>query len=322
MDGEQQPLDVAVIGAGMAGMTAARRLSDAGMTVSVLEKSRALGGRMSTRVVADEGFTFDHGAQYVRGRSKEFLQTVEGLRATGHVVPWAPDGGADFDPTGVIVGAPHMRDFVKPLAEELTVHFETLVEGVEQQDGVWHLHTDQGLVRAKRIISTIPAPQALRLFAQYDVDALNDVIMAPCWAMMAAFDAKLDVGFDCRRHASDTLGWVARNNTKPGRADQETWVAHALPDWTQAHLERTREEVAPLLLEEFAKAGGLGTTPKPKWLRAHRWRYAQTLEPLGEDYLSRCNETLFIGGDWCIGARVEAAFTSGAAMASAALVQA
>ncbi|MEL7273602.1 MAG: FAD-dependent oxidoreductase [Pseudomonadota bacterium] len=322
MDGEQEPLDAVIIGAGMAGMAVARRLSDGGLKVLVLEKSRALGGRMSTRVVANRGLTFDHGAQYVRGRSAPFLETVARLKATGHVMPWAPNGGADFDADGVIVGAPHMRDFVKPLAEGLTVNFETLVQRVERQggqSGQWHIHTDQGAVVAKSLVSTIPAPQAARLFANYDTDVLETVEMAPCWALMVAFDASLPTDFECRRHASENLGWIARNNTKPGRAEVETWVAHALPQWTQAHLEMTREDVAPLLLEELRSAMGLQDMPAPTWLRAHRWRYAQTIKALGQDYLARCDGTLLIGGDWCIGARVEAAFTSGAAMADAVL---
>ncbi len=42
---------VAVIGAGMTGITCARALADAGFDVTVFEKSRGLGGRMATRRV-------------------------------------------------------------------------------------------------------------------------------------------------------------------------------------------------------------------------------------------------------------------------------
>ena len=40
---------VAVIGAGMAGATCARLLADAGLDVTLFDKSRGVGGRMSTR---------------------------------------------------------------------------------------------------------------------------------------------------------------------------------------------------------------------------------------------------------------------------------
>ena len=53
---------VAIIGAGMAGITAARTLLQAGLRVSVFEKSQGAGGRMATRETAYGGF--DHGVQY------------------------------------------------------------------------------------------------------------------------------------------------------------------------------------------------------------------------------------------------------------------
>lgn len=313
------PHDCIVIGAGMAGLTCSNLLQKAGMDVLVLEKSRAHGGRMSTRVVADEGLTFDHGAQYVRGRSPEFLAMVEMLKQEGSVAPWTPDGGQDFNADGVIVGQPLMRDFMAPVANALTIHFNVQVERAERWGGLWHLTTDKGSVAAKHVISTVPSPQAARLFADHDLGLLDDVVMAPCWALMAAFDHPLKSHFDCRRHASDALGWVARNSTKPGRSDTETWVAHARPEWSETHLEMSREEIAPLLLVELTKALDLDELPNPRWVRAHRWRYAQTIKPLDQDYLTRADGTLLIGGDWCIGARVEAAFTSGAAMVNALL---
>ena len=59
-------LDVAVIGAGMAGLAAARTLAAAGHAVQVFDKGRGIGGRLSTRRT-DYG-AFDHGAQYATVR--------------------------------------------------------------------------------------------------------------------------------------------------------------------------------------------------------------------------------------------------------------
>lgn len=54
-------LDVLVVGAGLAGLTAARRLAQAGQRVRVLEAGSEVGGRVRSRVV--EGFTLDAGYQ-------------------------------------------------------------------------------------------------------------------------------------------------------------------------------------------------------------------------------------------------------------------
>lgn len=54
-------MNVIVIGAGLAGLTAARILKRAGKQVTVLEKSSVVGGRVRTSV--EQGFTIDHGFQ-------------------------------------------------------------------------------------------------------------------------------------------------------------------------------------------------------------------------------------------------------------------
>jgi predicted NAD/FAD-dependent oxidoreductase len=55
--------NIAIVGAGMAAITCARTLVQAGHRVTVFEKSRGVGGRMSAR--NSPYGTFDHGAQYV-----------------------------------------------------------------------------------------------------------------------------------------------------------------------------------------------------------------------------------------------------------------
>jgi predicted NAD/FAD-dependent oxidoreductase len=54
---------------------------------------------------------------------------------------------------------------------------------------------------------------------------------------------------------------------------------------------------------------------------AHRWRYARVTAPLGQPFLRDASGSLYLGGDWCIGPRVEAAWTSGAAIADDLLAQ-
>ena len=60
----------AILGAGMAGVTAARTLVQAGHQVSVFEQAPYVGGRMATR---DTPWgSFDHGAQYFTVRDPRF----------------------------------------------------------------------------------------------------------------------------------------------------------------------------------------------------------------------------------------------------------
>ena len=56
-------MKVAVIGSGMAGLTAARILDTAGVQVTVFDKSKGTGGRLSSS--SFEGGWIDHGSHYL-----------------------------------------------------------------------------------------------------------------------------------------------------------------------------------------------------------------------------------------------------------------
>ncbi|TAG26337.1 MAG: FAD-dependent oxidoreductase [Burkholderiales bacterium] len=91
---------IAIIGAGMAGITAARTLIQAGFKVTVLDKSRGAGGRMSTR--RTEFGSFDHGAQYFTVRDDRFRQMMAWALGTAPDVarPWAANAVRVLDSQG------------------------------------------------------------------------------------------------------------------------------------------------------------------------------------------------------------------------------
>mgnify|MGYP003336186047 FL=1 len=75
MDTTEQTADVLIIGAGMAGLTAAVELKRAGRRVLVLDKARGVGGRLASRRI--DGATFDHGAQFITARDPRFAAVLE-----------------------------------------------------------------------------------------------------------------------------------------------------------------------------------------------------------------------------------------------------
>ncbi len=79
---------VAIVGAGMAGLTAAADLSRRGHEVTVLDKGRSVGGRLATRRIA--GATLDHGAQFFTVRSPDFAAVVAHAEDAG----WSTSGAA------------------------------------------------------------------------------------------------------------------------------------------------------------------------------------------------------------------------------------
>jgi len=67
--------DVIVIGAGMAGLTAARALAEAGLRVLVVEAQDRVGGRILTRHVGSEAIEL--GAEFIHGRPPELWALID-----------------------------------------------------------------------------------------------------------------------------------------------------------------------------------------------------------------------------------------------------
>ena len=313
----------AIIGAGVAGVTCARRLKDAGLEPVVFEKSRGLGGRVATRR-APGGLCFDHGAQFMTARSEAFRAMIEG----GGAQAWRPQRAAMSkqrgDPAGPwLVGAPAMNSFLKPYAADLDIRFGTAVAAVRPSGRRWEVLTAPVVSGGvfDLVICTAPAPQTKALAAcAPEVEAgAAAAETAPCWAAMVAFETPYAPGFDVMRSAEGDLAWLARNASRPGRAAQpDGWVAHASPEWSLGHLEHDKGAVVKKLLGLMREALP-GPLPAVSFADAHRWRYAMTTRPLGDPYAANMARTFFAAGDWRLGARVECAFESGAAAAGAVL---
>ena len=315
---------VAVIGAGLSGLICARTLSDHGCQVTVFEKSRGAGGRMSTRR-AEPKLRFDHGAQYFTVRDPRFRRYVESWTELGVVAPWLgrivvlKNGEVIEEKRGLTrhVGVPGMNAICKHLVSDLDVRFETQVAPLERLDNEWRL-TDENMIDLGRFdVAVVSAPAAqtalLCQTAPKVAQVAEKVAINGCWALMIAVPDSLGLEFDAAFVHNSSISWMARNNSKPKRDDQaETWVVHAASAWSQQNLEIEQQAAACQLLDEFWKATGL-TPQETTNLTAHRWRYALPESPLTAKYLSDESLRLFACGDWCGGPRVEGAFLSGMA---------
>lgn len=304
---------IAIIGAGMCGAACARRLAAAGVASVQFDKGRGIGGRLATRRTP-EGRQFDHGAQYVTARREGFAAFLAEAETAGAAAPWR------YQDRDVFVGAPGMNGLVKHAAVGLDVRQQRQVRAIEAEAGGWRLDFEDGAERFDRVVVTAPAPQTATLLAVVPDLArkIATVELAPCVTLMAAF-AKTQAALEARRDPEAALSWVARDSSKPGRdGAAENWVAQASPAWSAAHLEEAPDDLVtrmvPMLADEIdASAQDL------LFATAHRWRYAAVTKPLGRPFAQNAEGTLFAGGDWCLEARVEAAWESGVAIAETIL---
>lgn len=329
----QQParnksLNIAIIGAGMAGLAAGRTLTDHGLRVTLFDKARGPGGRMATR--RHDPYAFDHGAQYFTARDERFQRYVNAWIDGGLVAPWlgrigVAENGTCHAKEGTLqryVGVPRMSVLTRHLATELNVQLKTRIATVSRSANGWQLVDTEGqdLGHFDVVLLTTPPAQTIPLLAAAPQlqDVTKQVQMKPCWALMASFAEALPLNFDGLFIQHPAVAWAARNNSKPGRPQTESWVIHASPQWSASHLELTKEAAAPKVLAAFFEATGLAPQT-PTHMQAHRWRYALAEQPLDEGCLWDADLQIGVCGDWCNGSRIEGAFLSGMAAAGRVL---
>lgn len=304
---------VAIVGAGMAGLAAATALARDGATVALFDKARGAGGRMATRRLATAGgeATFDHGAQYFTVRDAAFAEQVARWQDAGVVARWSAAGNDAW------VGTPAMNAPLRALAGALDVTWRARVETVARDRAQWLVTaTNAATVVYDAVIVAIPAEQAATLLVEAApamAARAAQTASAPCWTVMAAFDGR--VACDDIVRDAGAIGWAARNSAKPRRSGPESWVVQASPTWSRDHLEDDPDLVTTALLATFAAVIG---QPLPLALAtaAHRWRYARS-GSADAPCLWDAEQRLGVCGDWLIGPRVEAAWRSGVALASA-----
>jgi predicted NAD/FAD-dependent oxidoreductase len=308
----------AVIGAGLAGLACARRLVAAGHAVRLFDKARAPGGRMATRRA--EQATWDHGAQYFTVSTAEFAGLVQAARDAAQVADWQPRWpGRGQDPDRLWVGIPGINALPRWLAQGLDLAAATNIVALERSGPAWTLRDDTGRGHEgfDFAVLALPAPQAALLAGGHSsaTGRLAAVEMAPCWALLLAFEQPFDVPLDADFSPDPVLPWIARNSSKPRRSGLDAWVLHADADWSRDHLDADAAEVKETLLARLA--GRLPRSLPPLVIaEAHRWRHARVTRPLGEPCLVDDAAALGFCGDWCLDARVEAAFLSGDALGS------
>lgn len=314
---------VAVIGAGLAGLSCARILRRAGCYVQVFDQDKVVGGRMGT---ARLGIVpFDHGSQYVTARHPRFKAYVEEIVASGYCSRWTPRGVTGEEGEGQMspwfVGTPGMSSIVRPLAENVRMSFGRRVHTLSRTDKAWSLwfddQTSDGPFSAVAVC--VPAPEAQFLLGRMPelLEPLGKVRMQPCWALMIRLDHRILPDQDVFSDMSQVVRWVSRNNSKPGRLQVgEHIVVHAAPGWTRQTEDLDPETVAEELWAEVSHALNLPPT-RPAQMAAHLWRHGLVDLPLGETYLFARDRMVGVAGDWCRGRLAEHAFESGAYLGQA-----
>lgn len=309
---------IAVVGAGLAGVTAARALAAAGRAVTLFDKSPRVGGRLATRRVESPDGTpahFDHGCQYLSATGPEFAAELGRLTVAGVLTEW-PDPPAGLPPKASgkpwLVAPGGMRAVAEHRAAGLPTRTAARVTRVVFQSDSWKLtvegHPDTA---GDFVVLTPPVPQALRLLFDSGVGLPRDLLWrlreieyTRCLTLLAMSP------HDPRPADPAAVEWVADNRAKGVSPAGPAWTVQFAPAFSE------REWDAPA-----AALAAAAFAPAPHGVHLHRWRYCRPLVPYPERCAVVPHLRLVLAGDGfgLLGGTAETAYLSGLAAAAAVL---
>lgn len=334
-------MKIAIIGAGVAGLTAGRELVKGGHEVVVFEKSKGYGGRLSTRYAGKNHETkVDHGLPYIELSSEKFTPFVKELGEQGIIEPWIGPFTSYNSKDGIVKELkPSKKRFIAPkgmnevgrfLARHVDVRTETKVGGLTHigQDRTkkktWMLNFISSAVEsADAVIIATPSKQAyavlnttideiatLKIVREIDEVEYNPSfsfmvgygdIDAPDWAMLEA--------------EHPVISSIINEKLKRGGNQESSFVVHTTSEFSKECENGNRELVEEKITDALSEVLG-GWAAVPNWKQLHFWRYSMVINPLPYPFMEVIgNDTpIAVIGGYMNGNSLEAAYLSGKAI--------
>jgi renalase len=314
---------VAVVGAGISGLGAARALTQEGHEAIVYEKAPVVGGRLETIRIGE--YVFDTGATAIapRGRALEKLM-MEELPTEGlckidapiyvhHSLRVSPG-----DPVkNRIERYCYMGGNVElalRTAADLDVRLESKVEALEE--------TGQGYRVAGEeydgVILAVPIPEAARLLATVGQGRpFSNSAYRPCLSVLLGFAVPPP---SVPYHAildpenGHPLSWLSIESRKcPWRSpDRKTsLVAQMGPQFSNLYFEADEAFIVEATTDIVVRLYGKAWEGSPEVAAVKRWRYSQPEMTALFDNVNRPGSRILIAGDGVMGGRTEYAYDAG-----------
>ncbi|MCU0567557.1 MAG: FAD-dependent oxidoreductase [Oculatellaceae cyanobacterium Prado106] len=282
-----------IVGGGMAGLMAAVLLTSQGVSVTVLDKGRGVGGRLTTRRIRQAGYgegVFDYGAPFFTAHDPSFQAWVADWTEQGVVKEWP--GIVQGSEVQGYRGVLSQRAIALHLAQDLDLHLQTKVIGLEWGGDRWLLQAEDKdgspqHFQAHQLLLTCPVPQSLDLLQQSAIPVpdpihqrLEQIHYHRCIAVLALLEQPSQIPPPgALRQPHPVLDWLICNQ-QTGISASPAVTLQATAEFSEAHWDLDNSRIIEELLEKAAPWLGSKVIES----QIHRWRYSQPTAFYGESY--------------------------------------
>ncbi|GAB5521809.1 MAG: NAD(P)/FAD-dependent oxidoreductase [Rhodothermales bacterium] len=335
--------NVAIVGAGLSGLSAARAIERAGHHVTFFEKSRGVGGRAATR--RHEGCHYDHGANYFKLTEAIRDLILHELPAEDLIT--IPDPVWTFGADGVLKPGDEAhnaeprygyREGINQLAKLLRATLDAKlltqirIQHLEHRSGGWDLVTMEGERHSgyDAVLLTPPGPQTLDVLhgsilpAALDAEALHAVWSGSAYQSQFSctfgLNHRIPFPFSALLNTdrSHDIAWLQVEHAKEGHVpeEQSVLIVQMSPAWTAEHYEQDRDVTIATAWPITKQLIGIKQSQFLDWADVQRWRYALPTTAVDTDASAMAKSEaagLFFASDAMIGkGRVEGVLELGA----------
>lgn len=293
---ESRAVDVVVIGAGISGLIAARRLQEAGRRVAVLEARDRVGGRLLSHRT-NSGMPLDLGATWFWAQEPRVNAVIAELGLSTHSQHL--DGDALYqDTNGVqridgnpldvesgrfVTGAQSLAVTLAAELDDDTVHLNAPVESVEFVDLALAVTTPVGTWRTEHVVLALPpalAVDAIRFSPEIPYAVQRMAEHTPVW--MGAI-AKFVIVFDTPFWREQGLAGAGISHVGPLRELHDMSGPDGSPAALFGFAPLRAGEPTPTLKQVAAQLVALfgSDMPAPTEMVVADWRAEQFTSPAG-----------------------------------------
>ena len=297
-------MSVAVIGAGICGLTISAKLSAFAIDAFVIEKSKGVGGRMATR--RDGDATYDHGASfYVESEleSNIWHKRWQNLQKSKY---WLSQ-----DQMNYYVGSKGMASLAKDLAENANTIFSEKVINLDQHQNGMRVFCESGrFFEADKVIMSCPLPQSLSILQASKVtypETLNHISYSKALVGLIELEepiANLKLNFINLNSAIYTIA----NNQKKGISKKIALTIVMSDRWSDEHFDLEDSKTLQLIETELKNFLKIEVRVCKSQLK--KWRYCKPNSIFKEKFVSLLGDQILMAGDAFGGGSIAGALRS------------
>ena len=256
--------DVIIVGAGLSGSYLARKVKKLGLNTLIIEKSKGIGGRFSTKPVGR--CIADYGCQYLKPKTKELSELIQSLKNKNLIKKSniIQDDEAFIAPYG-------MNKIPQYLGLGVSTLLNQKVSYIKKTSKHWEIKTNSFFLKSKILVLTMPINQVSELLKVSDL-AIPHLPNAAYKSFYTITFQNTDAIGSKPILKNDFAPWICNNLLKGLSIDQNTFTVNVNEKLSNTLLNMEGNKKHELIKKHLKESGFKNFS----FYNLHYWKYAFT----------------------------------------------